>query len=193
MVTSCGGDRIAERVSEKLGISKEEAKEVIVEKGFQVSNNPVMPTLGEEIEELINETRNAIACYNQETGRSVEKVILSGGNSLLFGIDVIFQSYFDDLEVKIGDPLKKVGGKEKIPKEKSVLYSDVIGLALRSTLKDPVKEGVNLLPEEIRRKERKVHWQQEKRRVVIMQAFFFMVMFVAIMLVVLYFLGYLDF
>jgi len=138
------------KTADYLDVSKEKAETTMGEKGFNKENNPSLPALEKEAERIVAEVKQSINFYQGESGRKIEKIILAGGSSLLPNIDNFFQERFKEIKVEIGNPLNKIKRKGGMREERAILYSNVIGLALRSISKNPVKDGINLLPEEIR-------------------------------------------
>ncbi len=146
----CAGFDFANRIADHLGISKEKAETMMGEKGFKQEDNPILSVLEEEAEKIVKETQHSIDYYQKEFGENIEKIILAGGFSLVPGIAGFFQKRFENIKVEIGNPLEKIKRKGGMREERAILYSNVIGLALRSISKNPVKDGINLSPEEIK-------------------------------------------
>jgi Tfp pilus assembly PilM family ATPase len=78
-------------------------------------------------------------------------MIICGGSSLMAGVDVCLEKKLG-LKVKRVDPWKKwkieigsEGGKIYFNKEAPMLFSTVIGLALRGLESDAQNAGINLL------------------------------------------------
>ncbi len=163
------GYYFSSKVADYLGISKEEAEMMIIAKGFQKEDNSLFEVLSLEGGRIIEEAKQAMKYYKNETGRNVKKVIVAGGTSLLPDIDIFFKDNFEGVSVEIGDPLKKIKRKGGLPSDRSILYANAIGLALRGISKDPVKDGINLLPEEIKNNERKIYWQEKKKKLMVIK------------------------
>ena len=145
----------AAKIADHLGISKQKAETIMEEKGFEKQDNPFLLILEREAEKIVKEVQQSINYYEGKFGKDAEKVkkiILAGGLSLLPDIDGFFQKYFEEIKVEMGNPLEKIKRKGGMKKNMAILYSNAIGLALRSVAKDPVKRGINLLPEEIKLK-----------------------------------------
>ncbi|MFA4998427.1 MAG: pilus assembly protein PilM [Candidatus Paceibacterota bacterium] len=137
----------AAKIADRLGVSKEKAETMMGEKGFKKEDNTLLPILEEEAEKILEEVRQSIDYYQGKSGEKIEKIILAGGSSLLPGITDFFQKHFVGIGIEIGNPLLKIKRKGGMKEERAILYSNVIGLALRSISKNPVKDGINLLPE----------------------------------------------
>ncbi|HXK32304.1 MAG TPA: pilus assembly protein PilM, partial [Candidatus Paceibacterota bacterium] len=146
----CAGFDFANRIADHLGVPKEKAETMMGEKGFKQEDNPILPILEEEVEKIVKETQRSIDYYQKEFEEKIEKIILAGGFSLAPGIAGFFQKRFESIKVELGDPLGKIKRKGGMREERAILYSNVIGLALRSISKNPVKDGINLSPEEIK-------------------------------------------
>ena len=163
------GNYLINEVAEYLGVAEEEAKKAINIKGFSKEDNAILETLENGMEKIVEETKEAIKHYQNKTGNEIKKIILSGGTAFFPEIDNFFKEYFKNLEIEIGDPLKKMKGKGKINTNKAILYANSIGLALRSIARNPVGEGINLLPEKIKEKEKKIYWQRHKQKLIIIR------------------------
>jgi type IV pilus assembly protein PilM len=157
------GFLFTEKIAESLKLFREEAETLKVEQGFRPGTN-VFPVLEKEAGKIVEEVKEAINFYKKEHSRDVQKILLAGGSALLPEIDGFFQKFFD-IKVEIGNPLLKIKETEGLDRERGVLYSNVIGLSLRGISENPVKNGINLLPTEIKTKELKT--QQGKRQSVL--------------------------
>jgi cell division ATPase FtsA len=146
-----------------LTISFDEAETLKVSQGFKPGTN-VFPIIEAEAMKIVEEMKEAVSFYGKDFKREVKKILLAGGSTLLPEIEKFFQKFFE-IEVKIGDPLTKVKEIENLDRARGVLYSNVIGLALRGISDNPVKSSINLLPTEIKTKEIKT--QQGKRKSVL--------------------------
>jgi|GEM_PF-1579609 len=150
----CAGLDFVKKISDHLAIPQEKAENIMKEKGFKKEDNPFLPVLEEEMGKIIKETQKSIDYYQTESGENAEKIILAGGMSLLPGISDFFQERFEKTKVVAGNPFEKIKRKGGLKEETAVLYANVIGLALRAVSKNPVKDGINLSPEEIKSREK---------------------------------------
>jgi len=148
------GTSFITKVADYLAVSQEKAEAMIKEKGFKKENNPFLPALEEEGEKIIKETQQSLNYYQEEFKENVEKIILAGGASLTPGINGFFQERFGTIKVETANPLEKIKRKGGMKEEGAVLYANVIGLALRAISKNPVRDGINLSPEEIKSREK---------------------------------------
>lgn len=163
------GIYFTKKIAENFNISFQEAEDKKIRQGFK-KNSEVLPILEKASQKIIKEAKNAVEFYEKEFGEKITKIILAGGSALLPEIDSFFQKYFN-AKVEIGNPLAKIKGGEKLDGKKGILYANVIGLALRGISHDPVKAGINLLPEEIKTKERRI--SQERKKSVLFGAILF--------------------
>lgn len=138
-------------LSEKLGISLSSAENLKKEIGLNADyeEGKVFLILQKEIQPIVEEVKKIRNYFFERTGSSVEKIIIAGGSASLIGIsDYLAQNLA--LPVEIGDPwvkidigiLKKREYLKDAMEVNPVLYSSVIGSALRSLGKD---SGINLL------------------------------------------------
>ncbi|OGZ18544.1 MAG: hypothetical protein A2Z68_00865 [Candidatus Nealsonbacteria bacterium RBG_13_38_11] len=154
MTIRCAGLDFATKIADFLGISIEKSETMMKEKGFKQEDNPFLAVLEEETGKIVKEMQQSVDYFQREFGESIEKIILAGGSSLIPEIDSFFQRRFEKIKVEIGNPLEKIKRKGGMREEGAVLYSNVIGLALRGISKNPVKDGINLSPEEIKSREK---------------------------------------
>ncbi len=152
-----GGAYFTERVAKKLDIAKEEAEKKKKELGVHGKTREV---LLESLEKVVQEIKNAESYYNREFGENIEKIILVGGSSLIPGLLDYFKEELGE-NVEIPDPLERLKITEKIGEEEALLYANAIGLSLRATEKDPIENGFNLLPEKIKKEEKR--YQRERK------------------------------
>lgn len=152
------------KIAEHLGITMEKAEELKVSGGFS-SKTDFFFAIEREALKIVNEVKEANSFYKKRFNRDVKKIILAGGSALLPEIDVFFQKFFGN-KVEIGNPLTKIKDLSNLDEKKAVIYSNVIGLALRGISDDPVRDGINLLPSEVKEKEIKI--QQSKQKSVLL-------------------------
>ncbi len=156
-----GGEHFTESIALKMGIDREKAEKLKREVGFkEEENDEVSSVLRAESQLILREIKRAIDYYREKYKEELEEIILAGGSSLIPGLPEYFE-LITGKKVKTGTPLEKIkdGGrfKEKIPQ---VLFSNVIGLALRGLQDDPVEEGINLLPISLKKKQIGIQKQQ---------------------------------
>jgi len=183
------GHYLVDKIAEYFEVSQEEAETIMNIKGFRKEDNIILEILEKGMEKIVEETKEAIKHYHKKTGNEIKKIILSGGTALLPEIDKFFKISFKDaenIEIEIGDPLKKIKRKGGINTSKAILYANSIGLALRSIIKDPVGKGINLLPGNIKEKEKKIYWQRHRQKLIIIQIILAIIIAAAAMLVYLY-------
>lgn len=161
-----GGNYFISQIADYFAIPKEEAEKTMLIKGFQKGENSLLDILEESGEKIIEEIKRAMKYYNQETKNEVQKIILAGGTALLPGIKEYFKERLDDVKVEIGDPLKKVKRKGGMMTDRAIFYANSIGLGLRAISKDPFKDGINLLPDEIKIKEREVYFKNHRNKLI---------------------------
>jgi type IV pilus assembly protein PilM len=183
------GNYFTNKVAEKLNISKQEANKVKEEEGFN-KNGKTYEILKPHGEKIIKEIEAANRYYEREFGSKVKEIVLAGGTALLPGITEFFQERVKNISVKVGDPLKKINDFGMLNQKEKILYSNVIGLGLRSLKKDPIETGINLLPEEVRNQARKS--QQETHRSVLLVAIFIVIAGFLLLGLSIYYLVYLP-
>jgi type IV pilus assembly protein PilM len=183
------GNYFTSKVAESLNIPREEANKIKEAEGFK-KDGKTYEILKPHGEKIIKEIEDATRYYEREFNSKVKEIVLAGGTALLPGIVEFFQERVKGVGVKIGDPLKKINDFGMLDHKESVLYSNVIGLGLRSLKKDPIEAGVNLLPEEVRNQARKI--QQETHRSVLLVAIFIVIAGFLLLGLSVYYLVYLP-
>ncbi|MEA2092655.1 MAG: pilus assembly protein PilM, partial [Patescibacteria group bacterium] len=183
------GNYFTSKVAESLGISREEANKIKEAEGFK-KDGKTYEILKPHGEKIAKEIEDAFRYYEREFNSKVKEIIMAGGTALLPGIVEFFQEKVGKVGVKIGDPLKKINDFGMLDQKEKILYSNVIGLGLRSLKKDPIETGVNLLPKEVRNQARK--GQQEAHRSVLLVAVFIVIAGFLLLGLSIYYLIYLP-
>jgi type IV pilus assembly protein PilM len=130
-----GGADISFSISQSLGVSFSEGERL--KKEFGLFENPAEKSLAEIIKThmdyIFSETNNVLLGYEKKYGRTVSKVILTGGGSLLKGLKEMASSNFQ-AEIEVGHPFSKVGAPaflEKVLLATGPEFAVALGLALR--------------------------------------------------------------
>ena len=172
----CAGNYFTQRIAEKMGITEEEAAKIKEESGFE--KEPVLLILKEYSFGLIKEIKDALKYHQARSGLKTDKIILTGGSALLPGIEEFFQQNFEE-KVEIGRPLRNINPGSFFPDEKeATLFANVIGLAMRALEQNFIDTGINLLTDEIKRKEKIL--QRERERFFMYVVLYLLVVIVAI-------------
>lgn len=129
------GKTITEEISRKMGISIEQAEQfkfdLAISSPEKSTNVPKVMT--DVVEPIINEIKYMLDLFANNNGENIEKIILSGGGSLLFNFAEYLENHMN-IKVVIGDPWFRVSSS---PELKPVLdevgpkLGVAIGLALR--------------------------------------------------------------
>ena len=134
-IISRGGADITDSISKSLSISFSEAEKM--KKEYGLYQNPNEKTLADIIkihtDYIFSETNNVLLGYEKKYGRTVSKIIITGGGSLLKGIKEVAENNFK-AEVEIGHPFSKVIAPkflDKILESSGPLFAVALGLALR--------------------------------------------------------------
>ncbi len=130
-----GGAIISEAISASLGIPFIKAEEL--KKEYGIFENPIEKSLPEiikvHLDYIFSETNGVLLNYEKKYGRTISKVILTGGGSLMKGIKEIASNSFK-AEVEIGRPFSKVVAPvflDKVLEATGPEFANAIGLALR--------------------------------------------------------------
>ncbi|MCD5396065.1 MAG: pilus assembly protein PilM, partial [Candidatus Pacebacteria bacterium] len=155
------------RIANFFKISLEQAEKVVIEQGLM--KEPVGDILKEEVKKLINEIKEALKYYQETTKSEVKKIIVIGGCASLPGLIRFLSENLSPTRIEVGNPFLKTKLKKSISPKESLLFIEALGLAQRAISKNPVREGINLLPEEIKRKEREVYFSFIRKRVLVIR------------------------
>ncbi|MFH1608467.1 MAG: type IV pilus assembly protein PilM [Patescibacteria group bacterium] len=130
-----GGADISDSISKSLNLTFAKAEEL--KKEYGIFDNPVEKNLAETIkvhlDYIFSETNGVLLGYEKKYGRTISKVILTGGGSLMKGIKEVASNNFK-AEVEMGHPFSKVGAPaflDKVLEATGPEFAVAIGLALR--------------------------------------------------------------
>ena len=130
-----GGADISASISKSLGISFSDAEKM--KKEFGLFGNPAEKTLAEIIkihtDYIFSEANNVLLGYEKKNGRTISKVILSGGGALLKGLTEVAVNNFR-AEIVMGHPFDKVSAPPFLVKVLETMgpeFAVALGLALR--------------------------------------------------------------
>lgn len=131
-----GGITITKAISNNLNVGLERAEQFKYDLGISAleSNQDIIPkTIAESISPIINEIKYVLNLFHNKSEKRVEKIILSGGSSLLKNF-VNYLSKILDMNVIIGNPWARVSHPldlEPTLDEIGPRMSIAVGLALR--------------------------------------------------------------
>ncbi len=183
------GNYFTKKVSDKLNISTKEAEKIKQQDGFK-QDGQTHEILKEHTQKIVKEIAESRRYYKNEFDGEIKEILLAGGTCLLPGMTEFLQKEVDDITVKIGDPLRKINDLGMFNEKDAVLYANVIGLGLRSLKDDPINNGINLLPEEVKNQAKKS--QQEQHRSVLLVAVFIVIAGFLLLGLAVYYLIYLP-
>lgn len=130
-----GAADITSSISKSLGISFVEAEKM--KKEFGLFGNPAEKTLADIIrvhtDYIFGETNNMLLNYEKKYGRTVSKIIMTGGGALLKGLREVAADNFR-AEIEIGQPFSKIGAPQFLEKVLATMgpeFAVALGLALR--------------------------------------------------------------
>jgi type IV pilus assembly protein PilM len=132
---SRGGADITDSISKSLSISFIKAEEM--KKEFGLMGNPEEKSLVDivkvHIDYIFSEVNSVLLNYEKKYDKTISKVILTGGGSLLRGFKEVAESNFT-MQVETGNPFSKVGAPVFLEKVLAVAgpeFAIALGLALR--------------------------------------------------------------
>ncbi|MES2315611.1 MAG: type IV pilus assembly protein PilM [Patescibacteria group bacterium] len=130
-----GGADITQSIAQSLGAPFNEAEKM--KKEFGLFGNPAEKTLSDIIklhtDYIFSETNNVLLGYEKKNGRTISKVILTGGGALLKGLPEVASNNFR-AAIEVGRPFSKVGAPAFLAKVLETMgpeFAVAVGLALR--------------------------------------------------------------
>lgn len=148
------GSKFSQALVEKLSIPAASAESLKQEIGLnsRYQDGKIFLILQKEIQPIIEEIKRIADYFLQKTNESIEGIILAGGSCALPNLPRYLNENLA-LPVAIGDPWIKINidilKRKEYFKEaleiNPILYSTVVGSALRGLSKNPEKAGINLL------------------------------------------------
>lgn len=145
------GKNVTNAIMQQRSVNHSEAvrlkREIGLRSDFQQS--PVYAIIAKVLDPLIEQFGISIQYYEQKTGFAVTQVLLVGGLSLLPDIAPYLHQQLE-LPVEVAQPLRGIKYSKKIiPEEtQAVLFTSVVGLALRGIQGSTIHHGINLLQHE---------------------------------------------
>ncbi|NUM25491.1 MAG: type IV pilus assembly protein PilM [Candidatus Buchananbacteria bacterium] len=148
-VVKVAGGRFTKAIMAAKKITEKSANELKIKTGFDSKKDTgkVVAILQNESKKVVGEAKQLIEFYQAEAQRHVDEIILAGGSALLPSIDQHFANSFG-LVVNLGKPFAKIKDPGALGnvKGKEIIFSNVLGLALRGIEKKPETSDINLLP-----------------------------------------------
>ncbi|HEY4513223.1 MAG TPA: type IV pilus assembly protein PilM [Candidatus Paceibacterota bacterium] len=130
-----GGADITNSISKSLSIPFTDAEKM--KKEFGLFGNPADKNLADiirvHVDYIFSETNNVLLGYEKKHGRTISKVIFTGGGSLLKGLPEVATNNFK-AEIEIGHPFSKVEAPaflNKVLTNMGPEFAVALGLALR--------------------------------------------------------------
>ena len=182
------GHYFTKKVSEFLDVSKEKAEKIKQKDGFK-EDADIFSEIKKHGEKIVKEIERASKYYTREFDEEIKEIVLAGGTALLPDIDKFLDERVEP-KVKKGNPLKKISNEDLLSDKKPILYSNVIGLGLRSLVDDPVNFGINLLPDEVKSQAEKS--QKSKYKSVLVVSLFITIAGLVLLGLSIYYLIYLP-
>jgi len=135
----------------------------------------------EIIQKLISEVKNALDYYQFQFEEKINKIILIGGGACVPEVVEMFEKSFPEIKIELFNPFSKIEKKE------APLFINALGLALRAFSKTSIVEGINLLPEELKRKEKEALITPKKRFLSLIRMILILLLFFLLIIFILYF------
>ncbi|MDD3711464.1 MAG: type IV pilus assembly protein PilM [Patescibacteria group bacterium] len=103
------GKTITAQISEKMGITMEQAEQFKFDLSVSdiTQKGQIPKVIFDAIEPIIVEIKYMLDLFSNSNGGTIEKIILSGGGSLLFNLDNYLENYVN-IKTIIGDPWFRV-------------------------------------------------------------------------------------
>ncbi|HRY30917.1 MAG TPA: pilus assembly protein PilM [Candidatus Paceibacterota bacterium] len=125
------GDAITDAIAKSLNVTKLEAEQLKMKFGVGDSPNPSYKTAVESVlNELLKQVSEAIAYYEKNSGETVDAIYLTGGSSLLNGLDgYVAQQTGKNIQALASLPF--IVRSPIFKKEINIkLFADAVGLAI---------------------------------------------------------------
>ncbi|MFA6257284.1 MAG: type IV pilus assembly protein PilM [Candidatus Paceibacterota bacterium] len=130
-----GGADITNSISKSLSIPFQDAEKM--KKDFGLFGSPYEKSLADivkvHIDYIFSETNSVLLGYEKKYGRTVSKIIFTGGGALLKGLQETAADNFR-AEMEMGHPFSKVGAPQFLDKVLATMgpeFAVALGLALR--------------------------------------------------------------
>lgn len=129
------GKTITTQISEKMGIDIEQAEQFKFDLSISdfSKEDKIPKVIFEAIEPIIIEIKYMLDLFSNSGGSNIEKIVLSGGGSLLFNLDRYLENYVN-IKTIVGDPWFRI----VYPRELKPILEQIgpklgvaVGLALR--------------------------------------------------------------
>jgi type IV pilus assembly protein PilM len=132
---SFGGSTVTKKLAEKMGIHSSQAEQLKFDLGISAlgsTETHVPELIAESLSPLVNEIKYMINLFHVRGEKKIDKIILSGGSSLLVNLVSYLENVLDITTV-IGDPWSRVSYPvelEPLLKELGPRLAVAVGLAL---------------------------------------------------------------
>lgn len=128
-----GGDNFNQAISKALNIDIKSAEDVKLSPKDRLQD--VIACTKSIMNNLLDDTRLSLSYYENQSGRGVDEIYISGGSSAMPGLEILFQEAFDSKPVLWDtlDSLDKSNGSfdPAVIKELKGSFAVAVGLALR--------------------------------------------------------------
>ena len=141
------GNHFTEKIARSLKIPLEQAENIKKEVGLTQQTNKGKSGFSLEslAQGIVKEINKAINYHQKKTGFVINEVVLCGGTSLMPGLMGYMHSALK-IRVELGNPLVGLHYSRKtFVVEQALLFSTVVGLALRGINNKPAQSDINLL------------------------------------------------
>jgi len=128
-----GSQDITLTISKSLGLSMERAEVIKRQMGVTGENKNLTDVVILTLDYIFAEVNNVLLSFEKKYNKTISKVILVGGGSILKGLADLAKNNFKT-DVVLADPFSKVNAPtflENILKETGPEFAVAIGLALR--------------------------------------------------------------
>jgi len=136
-IVNRGSQDISNNIASSLGVNFNEAEKLKREVGLNLSENKEVAEIAKlSVDYIFGETNNIVLAFEKKYNKSISKVVLSGGGSLLRGL-LDYASISFHTDVISSDPFSKTEAPAflgPILKASGPEFSVAVGLALRQLL-----------------------------------------------------------
>jgi Tfp pilus assembly PilM family ATPase len=122
-------------LSRSLGVSLREAEELKRTQGLanETQNKEAHQIIDTISNSIFSETKRMLVNFEKKHKKHVRKIVLTGGGSLLAGVDAVAKEYFE-MDIRFSDPFAHVEAPaflESVLKRAGPEFSVAVGVALR--------------------------------------------------------------
>ena len=140
-----GGERFTKALQDSLGVTAPEAEQIKIDMAVKREGDKMLDVFKPVVDPVVQEIKYNLQLFEKQLGHATarpDKLILTGGSSLLPHLDSYLENYFE-MRAFVGDPWQRVVYPQALKMALDQIgprFAIPIGLALSETLKKPKKK-----------------------------------------------------